>query len=105
MLAEQGGGHEQHGQVDQPGGAERDQHVEPAEPQQLPALGVVGATHPRFGQRGMQVDHVRHHGGADDARHQQQAAAAEAGHQASRDPGRAGSHGGQVVGEAEEDQA
>ena len=72
-LAGHRGRHDQHGQVDQPGRAERDDHVEPLEAEQFAALRVVDAVHPGLGQRGVQVDDVRHHGGPDDARHQQRA--------------------------------
>ncbi len=98
-------GDAQHRQVDQPGGAEGDHHVEPLEAQHPAPLGVVPAGHPGLGQRRVQVHHVRHHGGADDAHAQQQAAVAQRRDQAGAGGGRAAPDGKQIVSEAEEDQA
>ncbi len=56
----------QHRHVDEAGEAERDDHVEALEAQHAAALAVVAAGHAAVGQRRVQVDHVRHHGRADD---------------------------------------
>ena len=72
-LPEGGGRHHQHGGVHQPGDAHGDQDVD--------QLVAEDATLQRWrlhrdavlGQRGVQVDHVRHHRGAEDAGGQQHA--------------------------------
>ena len=103
--AEQRRGDEQHREIDQAGRAERGQHVDLLEAQQLAPLGIVAAAHPGFRQRGVQVDHVRHHRGPDDPGNEQQPVAGQAWYQPGRDVPRAGPDRGQVVGETEEDDA
>ncbi len=106
-MPEQRRGHEQHRQVDQAGRAERDEHVEPLEAEQLAALGVVAAVHTGLGQGRVQVDDMRHDGSPDDARDEQQAVAAagQARHEPGRDSPRINAHRGQIVGEPQEDDA
>ena len=48
------------------GEAEGDDHVEALETEHAGALGVVADRHASFGQGGVEVDRVRHHGRADD---------------------------------------
>jgi hypothetical protein len=102
------------------GRLKRDDHVNALEAQHLAALGIVAAGHPPLGQGRVQVDHMRHDRGPDDAGHQQQdvvsgrarpgqavagqAGPGQAGHQAGRDARPAHAHRGQVIGEAEQDQ-
>ena len=104
-AGEQRRGDEQHREIDQAGRAERGQHVDLLEAQQLAPLGIVAAAHPGFRQRGVQVDHVRHHRGPDDPGNEQQPVAGQAWYQPGRDAPRAGPDRGQVVGETEEDDA
>ena len=65
-AVEELGGDGQHGQVDQPGEAERDDHVGALEPKHAGALGVVVDGHAALGERGVEIDGVRHDGRADD---------------------------------------
>jgi hypothetical protein len=101
---EQAGRHEQHAQVDDPGQPETDEHVQPGGPQERPPPVDVTRRHAPLGQRRVQVDDVRHHGGADDAGGQHDAVGAvESGEEAvdRLACGRAGHR--QVVEESEED--
>ena len=70
------GGDREHRHVHQAREAERDHHVEPLEAQHATALGVVAAANTTVGQRGVQIDHVRHHRGPDDADGEKQCARA-----------------------------
>jgi hypothetical protein len=84
--------------VDQAGQAQGDPDVDPAgpdpQPHRLDPASTAGAAVIRAlvcGQRGVQVDHVRHHGGADDARGDDQAAPpGQVRDEAGRRPGQVG---------------
>ena len=91
-------------QVGQAGKAERDHDVEALEADQPGALVVVAAWHSALGERGVQVDRVRHHGCADDPDGDvERAGAVQAGDQAvQRAVGRR-SDPQRLVQEAEED--
>ena len=70
-LPEGGRRHHQHGGVDQPGDPHRDQDVDQLVAEDAP-LQRRGAGHdPVLRQRRVEVDDVRHHGGAEDAGRQQ----------------------------------
>ena len=89
-----------------PGDAHRDRHVDPLEAQQPAALALVARRGPALGERRMQVDHVRHHGGAEDAGGQQQRVGAlEARDEAAGDPGGVVRDHQRVDQEAEQDHA
>ena len=70
---EDGGGHDQHRHVDEPGDRHRDHDVDLLEAEDAPALVGIRADHAPLRQRRMQVDHVRHHGRAQDSRGQEHA--------------------------------
>ena len=55
-----------------PATRERDDDFLVGEAQHLAPLAVVAHRHARLGQAGMQIDRVRHDGGADDADREQQ---------------------------------
>ena len=96
------GGDGEHRHVDQAGEAERDDHVEALEAQHAAALAVVAAGHAALGQRGVQVDHVRHHGRADDADGEvERAAAAQAGQEAAQRAVRGGADPQRLIQEAQ----
>ena len=65
-------GHHHHGDIDEAGDGKRNDHFAVGEAQNFSPLGVVAYRHPRLRQAGMQIDRVRHDGGADDADRQQQ---------------------------------
>ena len=74
------------------------------EAQHAAALAVVAAGHAALGQRGVQVDHVRHHGRADDAdREVERAAAAQAGQEAAQRAVRRRADAQRLIQEAGED--
>ena len=60
------GGDGEHRHVDDAGEAEGDDHVEALEAQHAAAFVVVAAGHAALGQRGVEIDDVRHDGRADD---------------------------------------
>ena len=64
--------HHHHGHVDEAGDGERDDDFAVGEAQHHAPVVVVAHRHARLGQAGMQIDRVRHHGGADDADGEQQ---------------------------------
>ena len=64
---EERGGDDQHRHVDQARDAHRDAHVDALEVQQPLALAVVARRDAPLRERRVQVDDVRHHGGAEDA--------------------------------------
>ena len=66
-------GRDQHRRVDDTGESHRDHHVDELEAED-PALGLVRRAHEAMlCERGVQIDHVRHHGCAEDADRQQHA--------------------------------
>ena len=67
FAEEDGRGDDEHGNVDQAGDRHRDQHVDPRVAVEGPSLVVVLRDDPVLRQRGVQVDHMRHHRRADDA--------------------------------------
>ena len=74
--------HDHHREVDHAGERHRDHHVDLLEAEDAPPLAVVSPHDPALGERRMQVDDVRHHGGADDPGRQQDAlGAGEPGHE------------------------
>jgi len=77
------GGNGEHRHVHQASQAQRHDHVQLLEPEQAVAVAFAAAEHVIFGQGRMQVDDVRHHGGAEDPDRQvQRPSAIQAGHQA-----------------------
>ena len=70
-CVEDRGGRREHGQVDEAGDAHRDHDVHHLEVKDLSPCLLVRADDPLLGQRRVQVDHVRHHRGAQDARGEQ----------------------------------
>ena len=64
--------HHHHRHVDEAGDRQRDDDFPVGEFQHHAPVIVVVNRHPRLGQAGMQIDRVRHHGGADDADREQQ---------------------------------
>ena len=64
--------HHHHRHIDQAGDGQRDDDFAVGKSQHLAPLVVVASRHPRLGQAGMQIDRMRHHGGADDADREQQ---------------------------------
>jgi hypothetical protein len=77
------GGNGEHRHVHQAGQAQSHQHVQLLEPEQAMAAAFVAAGRAVLGQGRMQVDDMRHHGGAENpGRQVQRARAIEAGHQA-----------------------
>ena len=72
-VMEERGGDDQHRHVHQAGDAHGDAHVDALEAQQPLALGVVARRDAALRQRRVQVDHVRHDRGAEDAGRQQHA--------------------------------
>jgi hypothetical protein len=79
---EQLGRNGEYRQVEQAGKAKRNDQVEALEADHSGALPVVAARHSPLGERGLKVDRVRHHGGADDpGRDVERAGAAHAGDQ------------------------
>ena len=81
-LVEEGRRHDHHREVDHARDRHRDHHIDLLEAEDAPPLVGVPPHDPPLGQRGVQVDDVRHHGRADDPRGQQHAlGAAEARHQ------------------------
>ncbi len=96
----------EHRHVDHARHAHGDQHVEALEAEHAPALVVARRLDPPLGERRVQVDHVRHHGGAEDAGGQQQRVGArEAGDEARGDAGGVVRHEQRVDEEAEQDHA
>ena len=74
--------HRQHRDVDHPGHAHRDDHVPALEAEDLLLLLLGRSDHSALGQRGVEVDHVRHHRRAQDAGAEEHAlGAVEARHQ------------------------
>ena len=69
---ERAGRHHHHGDVDETGDRKRDDDFAVGESQDHAPVIVVADRHPRLGQAGMQINRVRHHGGADDADRQHQ---------------------------------
>ena len=64
--------HHHHRHIDQAGDRQRDDDFAVGEFQHHAPVVVAVSRHPRLGQAGMQIDGVRHHGGADDADREQQ---------------------------------
>ncbi len=64
--------HHHHGHVDEAGDGKRDNDLAIGEVQHLSSFRVVPRRHARLRQAGMQIDRVRHDGGADDADRKQQ---------------------------------
>ena len=60
-------GHHHHRHVDQPGDRQRDHHLWLEMRTSLRRSLLVAARHARLREAGMQIDRVRHDGGADDA--------------------------------------
>ena len=74
--------HGEHGHVDRARDAHRDHYVDELESEDAAARLVVHAHDPPLGERGVEVDHVRHHGRADDPDRQQRGLAVrKAGHE------------------------
>ena len=81
-AVERGRRDDQHRHVDHPGEPHGDEDVDPLEAEQPPALGDVTRADPVLGEGRVEVDHVRHHGRAEDAdREQYGLATGEPGHQ------------------------
>jgi len=59
-------GDHQHAEVDQAGDRHRDDHIDAPEAVDPPALQVSLALDPMLGERRVEVDDMRHHGGAED---------------------------------------
>ena len=72
-LVEEGRRHDHHREVDHAGERHRDHDVDLLEPRMRRRSLVVAAHDPALGERRVQVDDVRHHGGADDSRREQHA--------------------------------
>ena len=105
LIAQHLSGDDQHGEVDQAGDDHRHHHVHPRAAQQHATLALGVADAPALDQRAVQVDHVRHHGRADDPRGEQDAVGAveRRDHAAGEVPGVGRAHE-QAVGEAEQDE-
>ena len=99
-------GHREHRHVQDAGEAQGDDHVEPLEAQHARPLVLVADGRAAVRERGMQIDHVRHHRGADDANGQiQRAGAAQARHEPAQRVVRGGADAQRLIQQAEEDQA
>ena len=101
---EQRRGHEEHRDVDEPGQAHGHRDVDALMPQQMLPLDDVRGRDPLLGERRMQIDRVRHDGGAEDAgREQDTAGTVEARHETSGGRPRIDVHAEQVDQEAQQD--
>jgi hypothetical protein len=105
-VVEQGGGDDEHRQVDQPRGPHRDDDVHALEAQEALALLLTLGPYAVLGQRRVQVDDVRHDGRAEDAHGEQDAVGAvEVRDQAAQQRAAVDVDLGEVVQEAEADDA
>jgi hypothetical protein len=85
-LVEDGRRDHEHARVDEPGDPHREDDVDDLEPVDAPLGLVRRADDPVLRERGVEVDHVRHHRGAEDPDGQQHALRAlEARHEPVRD--------------------